>query len=287
MRVISNRVRSVPMLDLKPADRNDQDVVMIAPAMEAPSILARDTMRPSLDTGPDFFAERTVPPIDATFRAAAEDAHQVDGQTAIPGPGERPWLGSLMRRSVTALLVMFLGVAATLAWHAQGHQAKEIAARWAPTFAPASWLPRSVAEPSSQPPVPTAEATVQAPQPEAQPAPSPRQAAPEIAAPAASEVRLQAMARDLATLQQAVDELKGSQEQLARNLAKLSEQEARRKPPAASPRPASTSARKPAPALPSPQAALQSHPASPSPAVAQAPVQPQSSSAPRPPVPLP
>jgi hypothetical protein len=260
---------------------------MIAPAVEAPSILARDTTRLSPDAGPDFFAERTVPPIEATFRPAADDAHHVDGQAAIPTPDERPWLGSLMRRSVTALLVMLLGVVATLAWHARGHEAREIAARWAPNLAPASWLPRRDAEPSSQPPVPTAEATVQAPQPEAQSAPAPRQASPETAAPATSEVRLQAMARDLATVQQAVDELKGNQEQLARNLAKLNEQEARRKPPAASPRPTSTLARKPAPALPPPQAIVQSHPASPPPAAAPTAVQPQLSSAPRPPAPLP
>jgi hypothetical protein len=95
------------------------------------------------------------------------------------------------------------------------------------------------------------------------------------------------MARDLARAQQTIEELKGNQDLLAREIAKLVEQQARFRSAALSPRPASALPRKPAPALPSPQATAPPPPASPSQALAQAPVQPRPPSVPRPPAPLP
>ena len=86
---------------------------------------------------------------------------------------------------------------------------------------------------------------------------------------------LQSMAHDLATLGQRIEQLKASQEQMARDnanaaeqlkasqeqmarvIAKASEQNLRPKTSAPPPRPTATSTRKPMPLLPSPQAITQ------------------------------
>jgi uncharacterized membrane protein (DUF106 family) len=103
-------------------------------------------------------------------------------------------------------------------------------------------------------------------------------AQPEIVAPTAAALSpdltqlLQSMARDIATLEEgmeelkasqkqiardnanAVEQLKASQEQMARVIAKASEQNLRPKISAPPPRPAATPTRKPVPPLSSPQA---------------------------------
>jgi hypothetical protein len=86
---------------------------------------------------------------------------------------------------------------------------------------------------------------------------------------------LQTMARDLATVQQGIEQLKASQEQLAgdnakaveqfkasqeqmtRLVAKVSEQDQRVRPPAPPPRPIAEPARRPAPAQASSQVRAQ------------------------------
>jgi hypothetical protein len=86
---------------------------------------------------------------------------------------------------------------------------------------------------------------------------------------------LQSMARDLATLGQGIEQLKASQEQMARDnanaaeqlkasqeqmarvIAKASEQSLRPKISAPPPRPTAATTRKPVPTLPSPQAIAQ------------------------------
>jgi hypothetical protein len=65
---------------------------------------------------------------------------------------------------------------------------------------------------------------------------------------------LQTMARDLANVEQGIEQLKASQEQMMRLIAKASEQNLRPKTSAPPPRPTATPARKPAATLPSPQA---------------------------------
>ena len=83
------------------------------------------------------------------------------------------------------------------------------------------------------------------------------------------------MARDLATVGQRIEQLKASQEQMARDnahvaeqlkaiqeqmardIAKVAEQNLQPKIPAPLPRPAATPTRKPVPTLPSPRAAAQ------------------------------
>jgi hypothetical protein len=68
---------------------------------------------------------------------------------------------------------------------------------------------------------------------------------------------LQSMAHDLATLGQGIEQLKASQEQMARVIAKASEQNLRSKIPASPPRPTTTSTRKLGPMLLLPQATAQ------------------------------
>jgi hypothetical protein len=107
--------------------------------------------------------------------------------------------------------------------------------------------------------------------------------APEGAAPTAAALApeltplLQSMARDLATVGQRVEQLKASQEQMARDnanlaeqlkagreemarvIAKVSEQNLRPKIPEPLPRPTATATRKPVSTLPSPRATAQPH----------------------------
>jgi hypothetical protein len=151
---------------------------------------------------------------------------------------------------------------------------------------------------------PVSQQPVSQPPASQQPAPS-ALAAPEAAASTAVVLppeltqSLQAMARDLATVQQGMEQLKANQEQMSRDIAKLTEQDARHKAslppsPRPTPIPARPAARRPAPAFPPPQAAVQPRytpppppPVVPPPVVVQPPVQPQLSSAPRPPAPVP
>lgn len=145
--------------------------------------------------------------------------------------------------------------------------------------------------PTSQPPVQAADAAAQAPQPEAsqshtssetaqavseQPAvpqppvaqqPAPEQAASQQAAPSADvspsttapvaavpspeSQSVQAMAREIATLQRGMEQLKTNQEQMVREIAKLTEQNARRRvPTVASAAPSPGSVTRPAVATP-------------------------------------
>jgi hypothetical protein len=86
---------------------------------------------------------------------------------------------------------------------------------------------------------------------------------------------LQSMARDLATLGQGIEQLKASQEQMARVIAKASEQNLRPKISVLPPRPTAIPTRKPVPTLPSRQAAARPQAE-----------EPQLSSAPRQPMPM-
>jgi hypothetical protein len=65
---------------------------------------------------------------------------------------------------------------------------------------------------------------------------------------------LQTMARDLASVEQQIEQLKASQEQMTRLIAKASEQNLRPKTSAPPPRPIATPTRRPVPTLPSQQA---------------------------------
>jgi hypothetical protein len=192
----------------------------------------------------------------------------------VPSRG-RPMLRGLLG----LLLAACIFIAAFVSQPSHGDAAKLIFARWAPrlisTSSPPMENPGLPAQPSpSAVQVAAAEPVAAQPTPLAQTAP--RDVAPP-AAPVSPEVAqlLQTMARDLANLEQrieqlrasqeqmatdnarAVEQLKASQEQMTRLIAKASEQNLRPKTSAPPPRPIASPTRKPVPKLPSSQARAQ------------------------------
>src|SRR6266852_712320 len=187
--------------------------------------------------------------------------------------------GRAVRGLIGLMLAACIGVAA-MAWQSPyGDAAKRIIARWVPQLVLTSSLPLEKPGLPAQPSPPTVQVaaantvpTLQAPL---------AQTAPEDVVPIAPALSpeltqlLQSMAHDLATLGQGIEQLKASQEQMARNnanaaeqlkasqeqmarvIAKTSEQNLRPRIPAPPPRPTAVSTRKPLPLLPSPQAAAQ------------------------------
>jgi hypothetical protein len=280
------------------------DVVLVAPTDEELAKLARTLRHPSnphTRTGSDLPGGSSVPRVDTTFRVAAVRDTQVTGG--------RPSIG---RRAVRVfngfLLVACIGVAA-IAWQSYGDAAKQIIARWAPQLVLTSSPPLENPGLPEQPNPPTIQASAQASAAKAappQPAPL-AQTAPEGVAPTAAALSpesaqlLQSMAGDLATagqgikqLKATIEQLKASQEQMARDIAKASEQNLRPKILAPAPRPAAATARKLMPPFPPaqaaaaprlPQAAAPSVPQQPEPQP-QATAQPEAESVPRPPMPV-
>jgi hypothetical protein len=194
------------------------DDVQVARIDEELSKLAHDAMRDPLDPqthmGSDFSAGPAVPPVDTTFRPAA--VNQV--------PGHRPSIGGrAVRAFIGFLLAVCIGVAG-IVWQAYGDVAKQMIAKWTPQLIATSSPPLENTGLPEQPnpPAVQADAAKAAPPP---PAPV-AQAAPEGVAPAAaapeSAVLLESMARELASARQEIDQLKASQGQMSRDLAKSS-----------------------------------------------------------------
>jgi transposase len=161
---------------------------------------------------------------------AEEQLSKLERDAAGPAvPGKRGLFDRPAVRGLTGLLLAAcIGVAA-IAWQSSyGDPAKEMIARWAPqrvvTSSPPLENPGLAAQPS--PPAVQATATQSAPPPPALLA----QTAPEEAAPTAAALSpeltqlLQSMARDLATLQQEIEQLKAGQEQMARDNANAAAQ---------------------------------------------------------------
>ncbi len=183
-------------------------------------------------------------------------------------PRKRPWLGGRAVRGFMGLmLAACIGVAALVWQSPYGDAARQIVARLAPQLV-AIALPLENPGLPARPSPPTVQAAAAEP---ALPQPVPlAQTAPEGVAPTAAALSpelmqlLQSMARDLAALGQAIEQLKASQEQMARVIAKTSEaktseakapgQNPRAGVSAPPPRPTATPTRKPAPTLRSPQA---------------------------------
>jgi hypothetical protein len=295
------------------------DVARVAPADQELSNLLHDAARHLSDAqtraGSGVPAGAAVPPVDTTFRASAVDDVLVPGRLRSIGRGA-------MRAFAALLLAGCIG-AAGIAWQAYGDAAQQMIADWAPQLALTSSLPPEKSALPEQPaqPAVSADAATAAPPQQAPPA----QAAAEGVAPAAAAVSaesaqsLQSMARDLATVRQeteqlkaSIEQLKASQQQMSREIAKASEAKAsevkasevkgseqslRPRISAPPPRSAAAPARKPMPPPPPPQAAAT--PVLPQAAAPSAPrqgeplpqatAQPQaeqSSSVPRPPMPI-
>ncbi|MGL5165703.1 MAG: hypothetical protein ACRC9K_07430 [Afipia sp.] len=218
------------------------------------------------------------------------------------------------------LLIVCAGIAATVAWHSYGEEAKQRLSHLVPQLfpgAPAPTQSANAADPQSAAPQP---ATDPAPAQEAAAAPAtPTQPATAPAAAEASSTQttlppeaaqsIETMAREIASLKQTVEQLQAGQQQLGRDVAKVTEHEARRKltaqaakptppprpqralTPGAPPRTLGTLAPySPPPATSQgqtyPQGAAQRDAYIPPPAPTQLPPQPGDTSAPRPPMPL-
>ena len=188
----------------------------------------------------------------------------------------RPSRGRPALRGFVALLLTAGICVAAFAWQSYGETARLMISRWAPQPA-ASPLPAEtpkLADQQSQSVVQVAAADGALSQlpPPAQPAPQDAAAAP--IPPELTEL-LQTMARDLANVQQGieqlktsqeemvrenartVEQLKASQEQMARAIANASEQNLRRRTSATPPPSIATPARRPVSALPPTEARAQ------------------------------
>jgi hypothetical protein len=257
------------------------DDVQVARIDEELSKLAHDAMRdpsdPQPHMGSDFSAGPSVPPVDTTFRPTA--VNQV--------PGLRPSIaGRAVRAVIGFLLAVCIGVAG-IVWQAYGDAAKQMIAKWTPQLVATSSPPLENTGLPEQPNPPAVQANAAKAAP---PPPAPlAQAVPEGVAPAAaapeSAVLLESMARELASARQEIDQLKASQGQMSRELAKSSpaksssakssqakssqtrayearaslarpsEQNLRPGISALPPRPVAAPARRPMPSYPPPQAA--------------------------------
>lgn len=187
-----------------------------------------------------------VPAVDTTFRATDVN----EGVTAKGSLGRR-----LLRATAALLLALGIGAAA-MSWQTFGYAAKKALFTWAPKWAIAASLPLDKlglgknSAPSDDP----AEVTPAPSEAPAQIASDGRTSETAAAAPATTvppsdaAQQLQSMAHDLASANQEIEalrasiaELKASQQQTARDLAKvtdkLAEQNAKAKLAAAAPRP--------------------------------------------------
>jgi len=139
---------------------------------------------------------------------------------------------SSMRRAVARILIGML-IAGTIvgagaAWAAYGEDVKPLIASWTPQIG-ATWssISDKLGLSGEQSAAPAQSTTADTPAPQtalAQPTTAPAAAA--AAAPASADVgqMLQSMARDIASLQQGIEQLKAGQDQMARDNAKLAEQ---------------------------------------------------------------
>ena len=221
------------------------DVALVVPTDEELSKLAHTFRQPSApQVRPGFerpagatvaaaaatvaAAAATVPPVDATFRPTV-------GDIRVPGPRRAA------RVFTSALLLAGCAAAAAFAWQSYGDAAERLIAQWPPQRILASLLPLEKPAASAQPTPPAAEAVAAnavPPQPEAQAAP--QSVAPSVADPSVNSAQsLRAMAHDLASagqeiaqLKASIEQLKGSvdqltagQQQMSRDIAKVSETE--------------------------------------------------------------
>jgi len=138
----------------------------------------------------------------------------------------QPSRGRPALRGLIGLLLTAGICTAAFAWHSYGETVRPMISRWAPQLAEASSLPSEapkLADQQSPPAVQLAAADAAVSQ-----LPPPAQTVPQdvAAAPIAAEQAqlLQTMARDLASVQQEIEQLKASQAELARESAKTAEQ---------------------------------------------------------------
>jgi hypothetical protein len=244
------------------------DAVRVAPSDDEISDLLQQAARHRSDTqtradASDFAAGAMVPEVDTTsFRAASVND--------VPVPGEHRSMARRALRGIIALLLAACFGAAAIAWKGYGDVAIKQIAKLTTQIVLISSLTSekpALAEQPEPAAVPADAANNVSPQPAPAAQTAAEAAAPAAAAPSADQAQLlQSMTRDLASVRQEVEqlkagiaELKASQPQVSRDVAKASEVKAsepnlRPRISAAPPRPAAVRARKPMPSYPQPQA---------------------------------
>jgi hypothetical protein len=217
-------------LNPKPTDPDDvlvvaPDIVLVAHADKSDP--AHDAISrpwdPQTRIGSDFSAGPSVPPVDTTFRAAAID----NVQNNVQVPADRPSIGArAIRAFIGFLLALCIGVAG-IAWQSYGDAAKQMIARWAPQLVLTSSPPLENPGLPEQPNPPAVQASAAKAAPP-QPAPLAR-TAPEGVAPANAALSpeaaqlLQSLGQEIEQLKASIALLKASQEQMSRDIAKVSE----------------------------------------------------------------
>jgi hypothetical protein len=175
-------------------------------------------------------ADRQLPRVDEQVsKLGPGAARRPSGQQKrLAVPDRRSSRGRLALLGLIGLLLAACISVAALTWQSRyGHEAKLIIARWAPQRVSISSLPLEKQELPAQPSPPAVDvaATAALPQPARLAQTTPQDVAP-TAAPLSPELAqwLQTMARDLANVEQGIEQLKTSQEQMVRDNAKLAEQ---------------------------------------------------------------
>lgn len=179
--------------------------------------LAEDERPTAQDNSPRFYARDPDDRFDR--RPTGASMH------ALPLLRPRPSIGRRMFRAVTRfVIVILIGVGATLGWQAYGHAAKQMLATSAPELA---WLVSYI------------------------PAPKPTVAA----APVSPVLQLEPLAANLEFVRRSVEQMALKQDQMIRNIAALQaiEEEIRQKVTSPPPAPAQP----PAAAVPQPKPAPQ------------------------------
>ena len=191
---------------------------------------------------------------------------QIPANTFRPTvPRDRP----ARRGLIGLLLAACIFVAAFALQSSYGDAVRPIIARWAPQLVPTSTQLLEKPGLSAQPSPPSVQAAAAEPAPLAQTTQQDVGPATAQVPPVLAQL-LQTMMRDLANVEQEIEQLKTSREEMARDNAKLAEQvkasqeqiarlmakanEQKPKPPAPPARPIATPTREPGRTLPSPQA---------------------------------
>jgi len=234
------------------------DQVRVAPADAEIANLLRAAARHHSEAGvrvaSDSSVPATVPVVDATFRAT-------DVNEGVPAKG------SFVRRATRAFVALLLALgigAAAMSWQTFGYAAKKALVSWAPKWAIAASLPLDKlglgtnSTPSDDPAAATPAQPAATAQSASDGSTSENAAAATVVPSSDTAQQLQSMARDLANANQQVEALKGTiaelkagQQQMARDLAKVSdklaEQNAKAKLAATAPRAPAPAAHRPTP----------------------------------------
>ncbi len=227
------------------------DIAAILRSDSAPRTAPPDPSELHIGLADRVAAAASLPPPEFALRAPPESALRSpppDDYRALSAPAPRSRARSGFVRFV---LVVCLGIAATVGVQAYGETARDVLASWAPQLVTAAPTLAQAQNVSDQPaPAPVQAAAEPAPAQAAQPAAAetatpPAPAAPvQAAAPAQAATPAQAapspeithliegMSREIASLRESIEQLKTNQRQMSRELAKATEEPKQQRKPA-------------------------------------------------------